>query len=75
MLEEGLRHDVGRDRWKVEFDLAPVAFEFESRIEAHSIWIWFFSKASISDKAWDSRERLLDSLNGAFERFAKGRTS
>jgi hypothetical protein len=71
-LETALRSGSGADRWMVRFDLCGVAYEFASRIEAHSIWIWFDAKANTPAKAKASRERLLGCLAAAVRTFPHG---
>lgn len=62
LIEEGLKVEVGGDFWEVRFELQPVVFELGERVEAYSIWIWFFASASTRERAMQSRERLLTSL-------------
>lgn len=66
--ERLLGEDVGEDHWEVKFELCPVAFSFEKRVEAHSIWIWFFVAASTPERAKQARERLVLSLRRALRR-------
>jgi hypothetical protein len=61
-LEDALKADVEDDRWEVRFELQPVQFVFGEPINTFSIWIWFFASDSTSERARDSRERLLSSL-------------
>ncbi len=68
-IEACLRAAVDGDRWSVRFDLSGVAYEFDGRVEAHSVWIWFDAKASTPDKAKASRERLLYTIESAAATF------
>lgn len=61
-IEAGLKAAADSDRWNILFDLSGVAYEFNGRVEAHSIWIWFDAMASTFDKARASRERLLNAI-------------
>lgn len=62
-IENQLSLDVGTQHWEVELSLGLTAFLFEEKIESHSIWIWFFASGSTFEKAAQSRENLLGSLD------------
>lgn len=61
-IEHGLMVSAGTDRWEVDLQLAPVVCKIEEEVETQSVWIWFFARASTSDKASSSRERLIQAI-------------
>lgn len=67
-FEEALRSAVEGDRWRVDFNLRAVAYEFDPPIRAHAVWIWFEAGASSGAGAVASRERLLGCLADAVPR-------
>jgi len=61
-LETGLKARVGTDRWQVNLQLSPVLLQIDEEVEIQSIWIWFYAKASTSEGAVASRERLIQTI-------------
>lgn len=61
-IAAGITEASGPDYWAVDLQLAPVILNFDSEIECRSIWIWFYAKASTSERALAARERLLIAL-------------
>lgn len=70
-IEKSLRANVGNDRWDVKFELRSVIFNFNAPVEAPSVWLWFFAKHSSRTGAIESRERLMNCVAEALEKFSE----
>jgi hypothetical protein len=68
-LERTLKREAGSDRWEVSFDLRTVRYEFSDPVEAPSIWLLFYAKASSAQRAIESRERLIRCLHSGLQKF------
>ena len=68
-LEKSLKDGAGSDRWQINLQLSPVLLQFDEEVKIHSMWIWFFAKASTRDRATASRERLIQTIERFVESF------
>lgn len=72
-IENGLKIAAGKDRWEADLMLAEVDFKLDVGMLTESLWVWFFAKASTSELAVGSRDRLLQVIDWSIETLAAER--